>query len=264
MPRRSLLLIPLFAALVALSAADPAPAQDEKKAVLRWYGHSFFQLEVGNQLIVFDPNAIAFYGRPVVDATLVLVSHEHADHNQWAWLKDPKVRRIHGLKADGKRLDWNKVDEKVGLVRVRTVGTYHDAVNGMRQGKNAVFVVETDGLVVCHLGDLGHELTDEQVKAIGPVDVLMVPIGGVATINGEVARKVVAQIKPRLYVLPMHYGVPGFEELLGPDEFLEGQKPEAVKKMPETNELVIPVGMKAPDAPTVVLLGWEKKEAPKK
>ena len=100
------------------------------------------------------------------------------------------------------------------------------------------------------------------MKAIGKVDVLMVPVGGIYTINGEQARKTVGQIKPRLYVLPMHYGVPGYDDLLGPEEFLEDQK--NVKKMLGTNELVIPLDMKA-DAPTIVLLGWEKKkEEPKK
>src|SRR5204862_205205 len=79
--------------------------------------------------------------------------------------------------------------------------------------------------------------SDAQVKAIGKVDVLMVPIGGIYTINGEQARKIVKQIKPRLYVVPMHYGVPGYEDLLGPDEFLEGQK--NVKKLLNTNEPVI-------------------------
>jgi L-ascorbate metabolism protein UlaG (beta-lactamase superfamily) len=112
--------------------------------------------------------------------------------------------------------------------------------------------------VFCHLGDLGHDLSPEQVKAIGPVDVLMVPVGGIYTINGETAKKVVARIKPRLFVLPMHYGVPGYDDLLGPDEFMEDQKNP--KKMPDTNELVIPADAKTPDAPAVVLLGWKKAD----
>jgi L-ascorbate metabolism protein UlaG (beta-lactamase superfamily) len=126
----------------------------------------------------------------------------------------------------------------------------------MQRGKNSIWIVEADGLVFCHLGDLGHELTPEQVKAIGKVDVLMVPIGGIYTLNGEQAKKVVEQIKPRLYILPMHYGVPGYDDLIGPDEFLEEFKNP--KKMLGTNELVFPVDMKA-DAPTVVLLGWTKE-----
>ena len=107
-----------------------------------------------------------------------------------------------------------------------------------------------------HLTSDRDELTPEQVRAIGKVDVLMVPIGGVYTLNGEQAKKVVEQIKPRLYILPMHYGVPGYDDLVGPDEFLEGQM--NVKKMTGTNELIFPVDMKA-DSPTIVLLGWKKE-----
>jgi L-ascorbate metabolism protein UlaG (beta-lactamase superfamily) len=158
--------------------------------------------------------------------------------------------------------EWKLVNEKRGPIVFRNIATYHDAVNGMQRGKNSVWVLETDGLVFCHLGDLGHELTAEQVKAIGKVDVLMIPIGGIYTINGEQAQKVVAQLKPRLYILPMHYGVPGYEDLVGPDEFIEGVKD--VKRMPETNELIIPAGMQA-EKPTIVLLGWKdsRKEAKK-
>jgi L-ascorbate metabolism protein UlaG (beta-lactamase superfamily) len=122
------------------------------------------------------------------------------------------------------------------------------------RGKNAAFIVEADGLVICHLGDLGHELSAEQVKAIGPVDVLMVPVGGIYTLNGEMAKKVVAQLKPRLYVLPMHYGTKVYQDLPGPDEFLDGQK--EVRVLADTNLLEFPADLKA-DRPTVVLLGWK-------
>ena len=151
--------------------------------------------------------------------------------------------------------DWKVIDAKRGNTRVRNVATYHDLQNGLQRGKNSVFVIEVDGLVICHLGDLGHELTDAQVKAIGKVDVLMIPIGGIYTINGGQAQAVMKQLKPRLYVLPMHYAVPGYDDLTGPEEFLDGQK--NVKKMPATNELTFPIDMKA-DAPTVVMLGWKK------
>ena len=152
------------------------------------------------------------------------------------------------------------VDEKIGAIRIRNVGLYHDATNGMQRGKNSAWIVEADGLRYCHLGDLGHDLTPEQVKAIGPVDVLMVPVGGIYTLNGEQARVVVEQLKPRLYVLPMHYGVPGYDDLVGPEEFLDGYKDVQTLK---TNELNIPVDQKAAE-PTVVRMHWQKAETPKK
>jgi len=254
-------------------ARGQEPKQDGAKkddlagrdARLRWYGQSFFQIESANRFrIVFDPHAIPAFGRALVRADFVLISHPHNDHDQVAVLetqvKESDVYRGVVEPKPG-RQEWKSVDEKRGQIRFRNLGTYHDAVNGAQRGKNSIWIVEVDGLVFCHLGDLGHELSDAQVKAIGKVDVLMVPIGGIYTINGEQAKKVVRQIKPRLYVVPMHYGVPGYDDLLGPEEFLDDQK--GVKKLLDTNELVIPLDMKS-DAATTVLLGWQRKDLKKK
>ena len=244
-----LLLLP-----VCLSAQEPA-----KACKLRWFGHSFFQLETtGGKFVVFDPHAIPAFNPQPVAADVLLVSHEHSDHTQLVMVKDRKAaREFRGLKIVNKRLDWNLVDEKIGAISVRSVGLFHDQTEGFTRGKNAAFIVEADGLTFCHLGDLGHVPTDAQAKAIGPVDVLMVPVGGVYTLNGEGAKLTVAKLKPRLFVLPMHYGVPGYDELVTADEFLDG--PTAVKKTPETNELAVPLDLKA-DAPTVVVLGYAAKK----
>ena len=247
-----------------LLLAPAAPAQD-KVLKLRWYGQSFFQLETSlGKKIVFDPHAIPEFGRHVVAADIVLISHLHNDHTQIGILEDPKAARVfYGLEEvrKGRPPEWKKVDEMVGKVHIRTVGLYHDSAEGMARGKNSAWVVEADGLVFCHLGDLGHELTPAQLKQIGKVDVLLVPIGGVYTINGGQAKRVVEQLKPRLYVVPMHYGVPGYEDLLPADEFLDGQA--SVKRMTQTNELVIPADLKA-DAPAVVLLWWKVEGKEKK
>ena len=251
-------------ALLILLTPNSAVAQDDTKLTIRWFGQSLFQIETSTkQLIVFDPHAIPAFGVPRLRADITLISHEHNDHNQTAVLAE-KGRDFHGVTVskDGKKSDWNRVDETVLKTRVRSLATYHDPVNGMQRGKNTAWIVETDGLVFCHLGDLGHELTPEQVKAIGKVDVLMIPIGGIYTINGGVAKKVVNQIKPTRFILPMHYGVPGYDDLVGPDEFLDGQK--NVKKMTDTNELVIPIDAKPPEEPVVVLLGWKKADVPEK
>jgi L-ascorbate metabolism protein UlaG (beta-lactamase superfamily) len=190
---------------------------------------------------------------------VVLCSHLHNDHNQVEVLENAKAARVfNGLKEGVKNrpAEWNLVDEKVGPVRVRSVGLYHDATDGMQRGKNAAWVVEADGLIYCHLGDLGHELTPAQAKAIGPVDVLMVPVGGVYTLNGEQAKKVVAQLKPKRLVVPMHYGVPGWDELLPTDEFLD-ETPN-VRKLPDTNEVQVPTG-EFTGPPVVAVPAWQKK-----
>jgi len=255
-----------FAVLVGLAFLPSALlAQDDaKKVKLRWYGQSMFQLETaGGKLVVFDPQMIPTFAPPRLTADVTLISHPHNDHNQLEILKE-KGRVFEGVKVvKGVKTEWVAVDEKVGAIRVRNLGNFHDAVNGMQRGKNSSFIVEADGLTFCHLGDLGHELTPEQIKVIGKVDVLMIPVGGIYTLNGDQAKKVVEQIKPRLYILPMHYAVPGFEDILGPGEFLDEQK--NVKKLPDTNELEIPVDAKA-ETPTIVMLGWRSpaKVEPKK
>ncbi|HZT79385.1 MAG TPA: MBL fold metallo-hydrolase, partial [Gemmataceae bacterium] len=208
----------LAAVVCGLLLVAAAPAAGAKKLTIRWYGQSYFQITTtAGTRVVIDPHAIdAFFSeRNKVSADLVLCSHTHNDHTQVEVLEnwDPKkVKRINGVKdekGDGKRTDWNHVDEKFKDVRVRTVALYHDDMRGMVRGKNAAFVLEADGLRIVHLGDLGHKLTPAQVKHLlkdGPIDVLMVPVGGVYTINGSEAKAVVEQLKPKRYILPMHYG----------------------------------------------------------
>jgi L-ascorbate metabolism protein UlaG (beta-lactamase superfamily) len=250
-------LLPLVSVLFV---AAPLAAQ-EKKVTLRWFGQSFFQIETsGGKKLVFDPHAISEFGRINVKADVILISHLHNDHNNVEAVSDHQSARVlNGLKEGpkGRTQEWNKIDEKIGVFKIHSVGTYHDSVNGMTRGKNTIFIVEVDGLTFCHLGDLGHELDPATVKLIGPVDVLLVPVGGVYTLNGEQAKKVTAAINPRLYAVPMHYGVKGYDDLLPPDEFLDGQK--QVKKFPTTNELVIPADMKA-EGYTVAVLNWQKEE----
>src|SRR5262249_42473320 len=153
-----------------------------------------------------------------------------------------------------RKVDWNSVNETFRDVKIRSVATYHDNAQGLERGKNTAFVLEVDGLKIVHLGDLGHLLSDGQVKEIGPVDVLMIPIGGVYTINGEAARQVVAQLKPRLFVVPMHHGTKEYDDLLPPDEFVEGLKNVRREK---SNELAFPADLKR-DEPEVVLLAPRK------
>jgi L-ascorbate metabolism protein UlaG (beta-lactamase superfamily) len=127
----------------------------------------------------------------------------------------PSVLR--GLSSGGK--DFTQIEEKIKDVKIYTVPSYHDANHGQQRGENAIFVFEFDGLKVVHLGDLGHELTAEQVEKIGAVDVVMLPVGGTYTIFAEVADKVVAQLNPKLIVFPMHFktDVAGFLPHTGDD-----------------------------------------------
>lgn len=238
-----------------LVLAALAPAADNKHPILRWHGQSFFELETTKGTkVVFDPHAIEAYGRPIVAADLALISHFHDDHTQIGILdnsRKPKV--VYGLTVANKKLDWNIIDDKFKDVRYRTLASYHDTMQGMERGKNTIFALEVDGLRVVFLGDLGHLLSDAQVKAIGAVDVLMIPVGGIYTLNGAEAKKVVAQLKPKKYVIPMHYGTAVFEDLLPVDEFIDEQK--NVKKY-SGNRLDLEADYK-PETPQIVILNWK-------
>jgi L-ascorbate metabolism protein UlaG (beta-lactamase superfamily) len=256
-----------FAFLICVylcSSVANMSAADGKQLTVRWFGQSFFQLTTSaGTRVVFDPHAIEQFGRPTVEADLVLISHPHPDHVRVDSITNKgKFKVIEGIKttppaAEGgpPRTTWNPIEETFKDVKLRSVPTYHDMVQGMSRGKNTVFVLEADGLKFVFLGDLGHLLTDDQIKQIGPVDVLFIPIGGVYTLNGSKAKEVMAQLQPKRYVIPMHYGVRVFEDLLPPDEFLDGQK--NVQRMLTTNELKISTDV-VPPAPVTVLLGWEK------
>lgn len=242
-------------AVALLSAATVTAADLPGKVTIRWHGQSFFDIQSSKGTrIVIDPHAIEAYGRQTVSADLILISHLHNDHTQVGVVQDQTPAKIrYGLKGGSRKIDWNPIDETFQDVHIRTVGVYHDNVEGMERGKNTIFIVEVDGLRIVHLGDLGHLLSAKEIKAIGPVDVLMIPVGGVYTINGAEAQKVVKQLKPKQYILPMHYGTKVFTDLLPPDEFLEDQK--NVKKY-ATSKITVEAGAKVTE-PIIALLDWK-------
>ena len=254
----------LFVSIVALgllasftAAQEKEKEKDKEKTLtIRWFGQSFFQvISSDGKKLVFDPHAMTEYDRPTCMADIVLISHEHNDHNRAEVLTDSDGAKVfHGITIKGKAQTFTKIDEKVGNIKVRTVESFHDEDGGLKRGKNAIFCVEVDGLKIVHLGDLGHTLEEEDVKKIGEVDILMIPVGGVFTINGEKAKDIVKQLKPRLYILPMHYGTPVFDAVQEPKEFLEGQK--TVRELKDSNTLLVPINLKV-DAPSIVLMGWK-------
>jgi L-ascorbate metabolism protein UlaG (beta-lactamase superfamily) len=169
--------------------------------MLTWWGQSTFVLKTSTGLnALLDPTGAGTgYKIPTLDGIdLVTASHEHSDHNA-VNLASGSPLVLKGL-AGG---DWAKIDQTVKGVRVRTVGTYHDGAQGGQRGKNAIFIFDVDGLRVAHLGDLGHTLAPEQVKDIGPVDVILIPVGGYYTIDAKAAVEVVNQLNPKI-VVPMH------------------------------------------------------------
>lgn len=174
---------------------------DRGAAGLRWFGQSMFLLtSPAGATVLLDPFHDIGYTLPaprVVDVSTI--THEHPDHNNDTLAAAPS-RILRGLTADG----WADIDEPAGDVRIRTVRAFHDDSQGSMFGRNAIFIFETAGLTIAHLGDLGHKLDDAQRAAVGPVDVLMVPTGGSFSIGPAAATEVTAQIAPKM-VFPMHY-----------------------------------------------------------
>jgi L-ascorbate metabolism protein UlaG (beta-lactamase superfamily) len=175
-------------------------------------------------------------------ADLVLMSHLHDDHTQTHVVDNLKDLQkdglvINALKKVGDKEEYERIDKpkKVKDVTIRNVGVYHDDAQGLKRGKNGVWIIEADGLKIVHLGDLGHQLTEDQLKKIGEVDILMVPVGGVYTLNGIDAQRVVEQLKPRHYVIPMHYGTAVYDSLLPIKSFIE-DVPETQINRPGGNQ----------------------------
>ncbi|MCC6445913.1 MAG: MBL fold metallo-hydrolase [Armatimonadetes bacterium] len=181
--------------------------------VLKWLGHACFLITLINGTrIVTDPfNPKIGYPSPSVLAHVATVSHEHFDHNNVGVLKgQPQVLRQAG-------------DPGIKGVRFRWIATSHDASGGRERGKNAALVIEDHGLAICHLGDLGHVLSPAQVKAIGRVDALLIPVGGVYAIGPREADRVVRQLKPKV-AIPMHYKTPALAlDLESVKAFTEGK-----------------------------------------
>jgi L-ascorbate metabolism protein UlaG (beta-lactamase superfamily) len=163
---------------------------------VQYLGHSCFRLKGREGIVICDPfnRSIGIdLGRP--SAHIATVSHAHPDHNNVAQVR-PMRDKLFVLDAPG--------EYEVSGVLITGVRTYHDKAKGAELGQNTVFVIRLDDVVFCHLGDLGHELSQQQVEAIGNVDVLFVPVGGGETIGAAEAINVISQIEPRI-VVPMHY-----------------------------------------------------------
>ena len=229
MRRRHLLGLGLgFLATVIGSVVAGGPARAAGPPVvgrLTWFGQSCFLLETAaGTRVLMDPFGKGQgYELPAgLRADLVTVSHEHPDHNNVA-LAVGKPRVIRGLTAD--RKGWTHVDEKFRDVTVRSIGVYHDDKRGALRGLDTMFVFVVGGLRIAHLGDLGHPFDEDEVAAIGSVDVLLIPVGGGTTIDARQATRIVDQLRPRLLVIPMHYKteVSTAKDLEPVAAFLEGK-----------------------------------------
>ena len=165
--------------------------------VITWYGQACFRIQSGKVIVLVDPfDKSIGLSPPRGEAHIVLVTHGHKDHNN-----------IKSVGGDPFVIDGPGEYEKSG-VKVTGIASFHDENEGRDRGTNTMFVVEMEGMRVAHLGDLGqNELSDVQREDLGNVDILMVPVGGVYTIDGSVAASITNIIAPKI-VIPMHYKIP--------------------------------------------------------
>ncbi|NWG02968.1 MAG: MBL fold metallo-hydrolase [Syntrophaceae bacterium] len=195
---------------------------------IKYYGHAAFLITSnrGVKIIIdpYEPGAFGgqlTYGKITDQADIVLTSHDHADHN---YTKDlPKGFQLvkgSGLKA-------------IKEISIKGISTYHDPSKGNERGTNTIFHLTIDQVKLSHLGDLGHLLSDKELSEIGPVDILLIPVGGFFTIDPKEATRVAEQIKPKI-LIPMHFKTEKCGFPIAPvEDFLKGK---SNIKRPKTSE----------------------------
>lgn len=213
---------------------------------ISWLGHSSFRIKGKTATVVTDPFESGKVGFkfPKTEADIVTVSHDHWDHNQSGLVTAPPT--------SGPKVVSGPGEYEIKGVYIFGVPTFHDTKQGAERGKSTVYVITIDNVRVCHLGDLGHTLSEGQVGEIGEVDILLVPVGGVYTIGVKEAVEVVSSLEPKV-VIPMHYKTKElnqeiFGKLAPVDEFIKEVGIEPVRdskysiaydKLPEEMQFVI-------------------------
>lgn len=186
---------------------------------IRWYGHSCFAIS-NDCTLVTDPHDGKSIGipPPMVTADIVLVSHDHFDHNSFKTVSNDDTTVIE-----------DKRKRTVHTVAIRGIQTFHDRCQGEKRGMNTIFVFTMTDITFCHLGDLGHDLDEKQIQSIGPIDILFIPVGGNYTIDAIKSWDIIKKINPRI-IIPMHYKIEGLSLPIAPvDDFLSQSPYETIK-----------------------------------
>ncbi len=185
---------------------------------LKWYGHSAFLVttQSGTRIILDPYQSGAFggalaYGKINETADIVLASHDHDDHNY-----------VGDIKGAFKLINKPGNYEEKG-VRITGIPTFHDQSGGRERGENIIYIIETDGMRIAHLGDLGHILDAGTMERLGAVDILLIPVGGFYTIDPSEASRIVDDVKP-IIAIPMHFKTKKCDFPIAPvEEFIRGK-----------------------------------------
>lgn len=226
----------IIAFIAVLGFAEVSMAAQPSTMNLEWYGHSCFLLTLQNGAkILIDPydTSTLPYSLPQGNVDLTFSTHDHFDHNavnavpaKTILRADGRESKFFGTMSGSKILPdgTTEVDLRGDKLICKTVPSFHDERKGSQRGANGIIRFTVDGITFVHLGDLGNTLTAEQVKALQPVDILLIPVGGYYTIDAAHAQKVVQALNPKI-VIPMHFKTDALKEgfpITTADAFLQG------------------------------------------
>ncbi|MCD6358337.1 MAG: MBL fold metallo-hydrolase [Dehalococcoidia bacterium] len=208
---------------------------------ITWFGLSCFLLRSGDTRLLTDPfnESLGYPSIKIRQAINVVTMSNQTSVNSYS----------KAIKKDNPNVVDAPGEYEIKGVFIEGIHTFHNDEQGNRLGTNTIYTIEMDGLMLCHLGILKHPLSSQQVQMLNHVEILMLPVGGVSTINAETAAQIVRQIEPRL-VIPMHFQDDITPELEPVDHFLQEM---GVKDITPQPKLTISK-TKMPDEPQVVLL----------
>jgi L-ascorbate metabolism protein UlaG (beta-lactamase superfamily) len=177
---------------------------------ITWLGHSCFRIKGKEVTVITDPcHPSLGYSLSRLQADIVTLSHFHPGHSY----TEAITSEFRAIKGPG--------EYELSGIFITGIATWHDAVNGEKLGKNTVYLLEMDGVTLCHLGDLGHLPSSELIEDMDDIDVLFLPVGGVSTIGSSTAAEIVRRLTPKV-VIPMHYKTAALTTELEPvDKFLK-------------------------------------------
>jgi len=189
---------------------------------ITWLGHSCFLIRGKEKTIITDPcHPDLGYRLGEPEADIVTLSHFHPGHSY-----------IEGVANEPKQIK-SPGEYEIGGTFITGIASFHDDKKGELKGKNTIYVIEMDGITLCHLGDLGHPLGPHLVEELGDVDILFLPVGEISTIPIDTAVEIVRQLEPPV-VIPMHYKTEAFTGNLSPvDKFLDKMRIRELEARPK-------------------------------
>lgn len=186
---------------------------------ITWLGQSCFKIQGKDTTLVIDPYdpKLGIKLPKKLEAEILLITHDHYDHNN----KEAVSGNPYLIKTPG--------EYEIKGVQINGIEMFHDKNQGKDRGKTTAYIIEIDEVKICHLGDIGQDLSDEDIEKLGDIDILMIPTGGVYTINAEEAAKIIGEIEPKISI-PMHYKIPCLVEKLDTiDKFTDKVKAKTEK-----------------------------------